>query len=185
MNVFKIGDLVIDPAHREVTCQGKILDLRTQEFEVLLDLLTLARHEGGTAGLQRAPVELSQVLYGIVEKFSIQARRLNVNLNINLNPLPVYIGDDDRLAQVFTNLVDNELKFTPGGGTVSISAEAREGSMLVKIADTGSRIALEDQKRIFERFYQADKSRRGSEKRGIGLGLPIARQIVLAYHGEI
>jgi signal transduction histidine kinase len=152
---------------------------------LVMDLLTLARLEGGTAGLQRAPVELSQVLGGIVEKFSIQARRSNVNLNINLNPLPVCMGDGDRLAQVFTNLVDNALKFTPGGGTVSVSAEGGEESVLVKIADTGNGIALEDQNRIFGRFYQVDKSRQGSEKRGVGLGLPIAKQIVLAHHGEI
>jgi signal transduction histidine kinase len=94
-------------------------------------------------------------------------------------------GDGDRLAQVFTNLVDNALKFTPPGGQVMVRAFAKDGWAQVEVCDSGKGIAIEDRERIFERFYQTDKSRRKGTDRGSGLGLPIARQIVLAHGGKI
>jgi len=86
---------------------------------------------------------------------------------------------------VFTNLVDNALKFTPPQGRVTIQAGRVDGAAQVEITDTGRGIASEDQGRIFERFYQMDKSRRGGSERGVGLGLPIAREIVQAHGGKI
>jgi signal transduction histidine kinase len=100
-------------------------------------------------------------------------------------PLPVISGDGDRLAQVFTNLVDNALKFTPDGGKITISTVYDAGKVIIKVSDTGVGISPEDQQRIFERFFQVDKSRSGGIGRGVGLGLAISRQIVLAHHGEI
>ncbi len=152
---------------------------------LVMDLLTLARLEGGTADLHHEPVNMDALLNRVVEKFLPQAKQAQLNLQVNLSPAPLIIGDGDRLAQVFTNLVDNAIKFTPPGGTVTISNSASYGTIIVKVSDTGTGIPLEDQQRIFERFYQADKSRRGGSGRGIGLGLPIARQIVLAHGGDI
>jgi signal transduction histidine kinase len=91
----------------------------------------------------------------------------------------------DRLAQVFTNLVDNALKFTPPDGQVGISAEVKENGILVVVWDTGKGIPEAERERVFERFYQLEKSRRGGSERGLGLGLPIARQIVQAHGGRI
>jgi two-component system sensor histidine kinase ResE len=148
-------------------------------------LLALARLEGGTADLHHEPINIEALLHRVVEKFIPQAQQAQLNLQVNLAPTPMIIGDGDRLAQVFTNLVDNAIKFTPPGGNVTINSSASDGILIVKISDTGSGIPLEDQQRIFERFYQADKSRRGGSGRGIGLGLPIARQIVLSHGGDI
>ncbi|MDR3572950.1 MAG: HAMP domain-containing sensor histidine kinase [Anaerolineaceae bacterium] len=152
---------------------------------LVMDLLTLARLEGGTADLHHEPVNMEALLRRVVEKFVPQAQQAQLNLQINLSPMPLIVGDGDRLAQVFTNLVDNAIKFTPPGGLVTINSSASDGSLTVKVADTGSGIPSEDQQRIFERFYQADKSRRGGSGRGIGLGLPIARQIILSHGGDI
>ena len=152
---------------------------------LVMDLLALARLEGGTADLHHEPINIEALLHKVVEKFIPQAQQAQLNLQVNLAPTPMIIGDGDRLAQVFTNLVDNAIKFTPPGGNVTINSSASDGILIVKISDTGTGIPLEDQQRIFERFYQADKSRRGGSGRGIGLGLPIARQIVLSHGGDI
>jgi signal transduction histidine kinase len=152
---------------------------------LVLDLLTLARLESGTADLQNAPVDLSALLRAAVVKFSPQAQQAQVNLTCEFPELPTMTGDGDRLSQVFTNLVDNALKFTPPGGKVQVKAFARDGWAQIEVSDSGKGIPPEDRERIFERFFQMDKSRRKGADRGAGLGLPIARQIVLAHGGKI
>ena len=120
-----------------------------------------------------------------MRKFEPQARQAQVTLAEQVQPLPSIRGDADRLAQVFSNLVDNALKFTPAGGRVTLAAAQAGDQIEVKVSDTGAGICLEDQAHIFERFYQADKSRRGGAGRGVGLGLAIARQVVEAQGGSI
>jgi len=99
--------------------------------------------------------------------------------------LPDLIGDGDRLSQVFTNLVDNALKFTPRSGLISLRAWVENTEMLISVMDTGTGIPEQAQAHIFERFYQADPARRGGEKHGAGLGLAIAHEIVQAHGGRI
>jgi signal transduction histidine kinase len=116
-------------------------------------------------------------------------------LRLDLETLPPLSGDNDWLAQVFTNLIDNALKHTPQGGRVTVAAKevrdqpAHKGEKAtpgieVSVADTGSGIPPEDLSRIFERFYQVDKSRHRKDK-GAGLGLAIAKEIVQAHGGQI
>jgi len=151
-----------------------------------LDLLDLARFEAGTADLKMSVVEVGALLRGIVEKFTPQAQKAGVNLQVNApNDLPSLTGDGDRLAQVFTNLVDNALKFTPVNGQVTLSAETVGGEMEFSVTDTGVGVASEALPRLFDRFYQADASRAGGGKHGAGLGLSIAREIVQAHGGRI
>ena len=152
---------------------------------LVMDLLALARLEAGTADLQRTPVDLNALLKSIADKFSIQAHQVQINLCTELIQLPPIIGDGDRLAQVFINLVDNALKFSTTGGTVTIRMAAVDEAVWVKVIDNGVGIAAEDLPRIFERFYQADKSRQGGAGRGVGLGLAIAVQIITAHGGRI
>jgi two-component system phosphate regulon sensor histidine kinase PhoR len=95
------------------------------------------------------------------------------------------LGDGDRLAQVFTNLIDNALKFTPAGGRVTIALGSVDGGVQVSVRDTGPGIEADQLERVFERFYQVDRSRRGGTGRGVGLGLAIAHQIVIAHAGKI
>ncbi len=152
---------------------------------LVLDLLALARLEAGTADLERAPVDLPVLLNNIADRFKLQSEQCQVKLELGLAPATTVIGDGDRLAQVFTNLVDNALKYTPPGGQVWISTSVVDGNAVVRVQDTGIGVAAEDQKRIFERFYQVDKSRPGGSRRGVGLGLAIASQIVHAHGGKI
>lgn len=153
---------------------------------LVLELLDLARLDAGTADLQMTPLDLMAILDATVEKFSLAAQNQGVSLKVAVpSNLPILIGDGDRLAQVFTNLVDNALKFTPRGGSVTMQASAAGREIQVSVSDTGSGIPPEALPRIFERFYQADRSRRGGERHGAGLGLAIAREIVQAHGGRI
>jgi two-component system OmpR family sensor kinase len=161
-----------------------ILNESDRMYRLVTDLLALARLDAGTANLVKEPVDLREVLEGVVVKFEPAARRGQVSLESQVSPLPVFMGDGDRLAQVFSNLVDNAIKFTPNGRVI-VSARQDGRQVEIRVSDTGIGIAAEDQKRIFERFYQTDKSRRGGTGRGVGLGLAIARQVVQAEGGTI
>ncbi len=149
------------------------------------DLLDLARLEGGTMTLERAPVDLNALLELVLDKFTPQAALAQVTLHPKITQLPLVIGDSDRLAQVFTNLMDNAIKFTPAGGAVTLQADPIGDQVRIAVKDTGPGIPENKLSRIFERFYQLDQSRRGGQGRGVGLGLPIALEIVQAHSGKI
>lgn len=151
-----------------------------------LNLLDLARLEAGTADLKMSTVEVGALLRGIVEKFTHQAQKAGVRLLVDVpDDLPTLYADGDRLAQVFTNLVDNALKFTPADGRVTLSARIAGAEMELSVTDTGSGIPSEALPRLFDRFYQADVSRAGGDGHGAGLGLAIVQEIVQAHGGKI
>jgi signal transduction histidine kinase len=144
---------------------------------MVLDLLDLARLDAGTAELKMSPLNMPALLNAITEKFSPMATKAGVTISV-IAPadLPVLFADGDRLAQVFTNLVDNALKFTPAGGTIKLQADMVGGEMQVSVSDTGRGIPASALPHVFDRFYQADISRsRG--KHGAGLGLAIVLEM--------
>ncbi len=163
------------------------------------ELLDLSRIETGQLVMQRVPVRIGDVLRSCVEKQSLRAQGANISLAVDAaNDLPAMQGDGDRLAQVFANLIDNALKHTPAGGKVSVAARSMTGSSVarkgkpwpgaieISVMDSGPGIPPEDLSRIFERFYQVDKSRARSASGGsLGLGLAIAKEIVAAHGGSI
>jgi signal transduction histidine kinase len=145
-------------------------------------------------------VQIDQVLRSIIEKMMPRASQSSIALTTEIpDGLPTITGDGDRLAQVFGNLVDNALKHTPAGGKVTVMARLLSGSSVMKkgkswpggleisVADTGAGIPQEDLSRIFERFYQVDKSRARARSGGssLGLGLSIVKEIVIAHGGSI
>jgi len=156
------------------------------------ELLDLSRLEAGTVPLAREPVNLADLLRLCVEKFTARAKEAQVLLTLDAPaPPPPVLGDADRLEQVFTNLLDNALKYTPAGGTVTVvvmpRAEAthqrKRGNtdqVIVTVADTGPGIAPEHLPHIFQRFYRAD-----GQAPGTGLGLSIAQEIVQAHGGRV
>jgi signal transduction histidine kinase len=152
---------------------------------MVLDLLDLARLDSGTANLKSGPVDLASLLANMQEKFALQAREAGVEIRVDADDLPVIAGDGDRLAQVFTNLVDNAIQHSRAGGTVALSAHVEQEFLVVEVSDTGSGIPSEVLPHIFERFYRGDPSRTAGYDHGAGLGLAIAREIVLAHHGTI
>jgi len=162
-----------------------IFDESGRMHRMVLDLLDLARLDAGTLDLQSTPVDLAALLNSIAEKFAPQARFGNVDIRVEASALPAITGDGDRLAQVFTNLVDNALKFTPVGGTVILRLASTGSAAQVEVADGGTGISPETLPHIFDRFYQADPSRPGGRKHGAGLGLTIVKEIVEAHGGKI
>ncbi len=162
-----------------------IYDESGRMHRMVLDLLDLARLDAGTLDLQHSTVDISALLNNIAEKLAPQSRSANIEIRVETTDLPMMIGDGDRLAQVFTNLVDNALKFTPAGGTVTLHAAQSGSSIQVEVADSGEGISPEALPNIFNRFYQADLSRSGGRKHGAGLGLAIVKEILEAHGGKI
>ena len=162
-----------------------IYEEASRMYRLVVDLLDLAHLDAGTAELQRAPVDLKVLLKEIIRTLTPQANQGQVHLSLDIGDLPSIIGDGDRLAQVFTNLVDNAIHHTPPGGEVRIQAGVNAANVEISVEDSGTGIPPEDLPRIFERFYQVDKSRPGGGVRGVGLGLAIAKEIVESHGGSI
>jgi signal transduction histidine kinase len=151
-----------------------------------LDLLELARLDAGTAEFKKAPVDMLALLRSVCDKFQPMALRSDVELHLAApQSLPALMGDGDRLSQVFSNMVDNALKFTPTGGSVRIRAMQEAGELQVAVNDTGAGIPAAALPHIFDRFYQADAARSGGDHHGAGLGLAIAHEVVAAHGGRI
>jgi signal transduction histidine kinase len=148
-------------------------------------LLDLARLDAGQAALHRLPTDLAAVLRSIADKFSLRAAEKQITLRAEIDALPTVIADADRLAQVFSNLLDNAITHTPAGGRVTVAARANTGSggVAVTVTDSGGGIPVDDLPRIFERFYRVDKSRAAGK--GYGLGLAISKEIIQAHKGTI
>jgi signal transduction histidine kinase len=149
------------------------------------DLHDLALADAGQLRLERAPVDIGELAQIAASQFGPSAEAAGVRLDLAADPGSLLVvGDSDRLAQVLRNLLSNALRHTPAGGRVMLRV-ARAGEKLeVQVADTGSGISPEDLPHVFDRFYRGDKggSRRGG---GAGLGLAIARQLVVAHGGQI
>jgi signal transduction histidine kinase len=155
---------------------------------LVADLLLLARVDAGV-DLEKEPVELDTLLLEIYR----QARLISDGVDVKLGheDQAVVLGDADRLRQLFLNLVDNALKYTPPGGQVTLSLYREEAWVLVVVADNGIGIPAEDLEPgpngislIFERFYRADPARSRAQG-GSGLGLSIAHWITQAHGGAI
>jgi signal transduction histidine kinase len=162
-----------------------ILAESARMHRMVLDLLDLARLDSGIADMKMAPVDMLVLLNGIGTKFAPLAQKAGVTISVQAVDLPLLEGDGDRLAQVFTNLVDNALKFTPAGGQVTLAARQVGNALEIEVRDTGVGIAPEALPHVFDRFYQAEASRARKERQGAGLGLAIAQEIVGAHSGKI
>jgi signal transduction histidine kinase len=163
-----------------------IHDEAARMHRMVESLLDLARIEAGQLDFQAHAVALSDLLQGIGDSLSVRAREKGLLLELDVPPgLPRIAGDGDRLAQVFTNLLDNAIKHTPAGGQITLQAETTSNGVTVTVQDTGVGVPPDDLPRIFERFYQVDKSRQSDRRSGMGLGLAITKQIVEAHGGVI
>ena len=147
------------------------------------DLLELSRMESGQFTIEAEPLSLAPLVHTVSKQFSEVADSRQVNIVADLDEsLPLVMADGEKLAQVFVNLVENSLKFTPANGNISIGARAEDGHVQVELRDTGIGVAPQHLPHLFERFYKVDRSRRDS---GTGLGLAIVKQLVEAHGGRI
>jgi two-component system phosphate regulon sensor histidine kinase PhoR len=169
----EVGPRFLNRIHTEV-------DSLAQMAQELLDL---SKIESGQVELVLQKVNSLAVLKSAAERLRVQAERAGVNILFDEMATPPNVrADAARLEQVLVNLIHNAVKFTPRGGSVTLSARA-EGNMVVfMVRDTGVGIPIDELPRIFERFYRVDKSRTSG---GTGLGLSIAKHIVEAHGGQI
>jgi signal transduction histidine kinase len=148
-------------------------------------LLDLARLDSGQTEFTFQRVELNALLSAVVERLSVKAREAGVTVQLEVPDFPALVGDGDRLAQVFTNLLDNAVKHSPRGGDIRVWGEVADGWVSVYIDDHGEGIPAPDLERIFERFYMVNKARPGGVDRGTGLGLAISQEIIRMHHGRL
>ena len=147
------------------------------------DLLELSRMESGQFMIVAEPLVLANLVHAVKQQFSETALSQEVDVITEVaEDLPKVMADGEKLTQVFVNLVENALKFTPAKGTISIRAQAENEYVQVQLRDTGVGVAPQHVPHLFERFYKVNRSRRDS---GTGLGLSIVKQLVEAHGGQI
>ncbi|MFZ0285725.1 MAG: ATP-binding protein, partial [Terriglobales bacterium] len=148
------------------------------------DLLTLARVESGEQRFDVQPVVPGELLHEAVESFEKLARSHGVELRVEDSAAGAVSADREAIHQVFSNLIDNALKYAASGGELVLGARPVERGVEFYVRDFGVGIPSEHLPRLFERFYRVDKAR-SRESGGTGLGLAIAKHIVLAHEGAI
>lgn len=151
-------------------------------------LLLLATTDSGALERDESPVRLDRVVASCVEMFQAAAEVKRIALSGDHLSFAVISGSEGHVRQVINNLIDNAIKFTPEGGvvTVELGVDREAGQAILEVRDNGRGIPADDLPRVFDRFYQGDRSRgRADVRRGVGLGLAICQSIVQAYQGTI
>jgi signal transduction histidine kinase len=144
-------------------------------------LLEVAKLQAGGPELARERVEATSLVSSAVAALEVQAQEAGVKLDVATDGLPAVRGDPDRLAQLFTNLIDNAVKHSPRGASVTVRGAREDGHAVVHVRDSGSGLPGGAQTRLFRRFYRGENAQRD----GAGLGLAIAQAIAVAHGGAI
>lgn len=151
-------------------------------LSILNVLMDVTEAEAGMMRLSRESVDLCRLLREVADLYQYVAEEKQIAIETEL-PVPcVAWVDSNRLRQVFANLLDNAIKYTPRGGKVTITARREEDTAIVQFHDTGMGIPPEEQDKIWTRLYRGDKSR---SERGLGLGLSLVRAVIAAHQGDI
>ncbi|MEY4796595.1 MAG: hypothetical protein RJA50_79 [Actinomycetota bacterium] len=167
--VWRLAERIVTESHRMSRIVDDLLDLSRVEF-------------GGTE--EWTDIDLATVLVEVVSTNQYAAKRQGLGLSLTGSAELLVRGDRSQLISVFSNLVDNAIKYSEIGGIVNVSSTIKGEEIMVSVTDHGIGIAERDQKRIFERFYRVDKARSRATG-GTGLGLSIVRHIVLEHGGAI
>ncbi len=149
------------------------------------DLRLLSLSDTGELQLERRSASIENLLASCVDTFSEPASEKDISLIYRLDRFPPEVHlDPDRIKQVLDNLISNAIRYTPGGGAITLSAIGHQQSVEISVANTGQGISAEDLPHVFDRFYRGDRSRQ-REEGGSGLGLAIAKSLVQAHGGDI
>jgi two-component system phosphate regulon sensor histidine kinase PhoR len=183
---------------------GQIADELESMTHLVDELRELSQIESGRMVMSMRPIAIDTLIERAVTRLRPQAERRGLSLTVRAQPdLPPALIDDERIGQVLLNLLNNALKFTPAGGTITVSAEpvtqaepgkerriselhqsGLEQALLVAVQDTGMGIPASETERVFERFYKVDRARTRNSG-GTGLGLAIAKHLIEAHGGRI
>lgn len=148
----------------------------------LKDLTDATRSAIGMLELQCAPLWLSQVAREVLEEFQPQFSKAGLTPSLHIERDAKVDGDRRRLVQVFTNLISNAIKFTPPGGHIAVEITVVGDRVVASVEDTGRGIPIDQQARVFDRLYQASREDRN---KGLGIGLNLVKDLVVAHHGDI
>ena len=153
------------------------------------DMLNISRIESGRIMITLQSVDLIKLTQEVVDDVLPRAKEMGITVNIRKPaPLSPALADPDKIKEVLFNLIGNSLKFTPKGGTITVSFALKNGYIETKVADNGSGIAPEDMGKLFQKFGLVEGSyitNQTSTSMGTGLGLFICRSIIEMHHGEI
>ncbi|MGE5586356.1 MAG: two-component system histidine kinase PnpS [Bacillota bacterium] len=182
-------DTLLDGAMEDRETLRRFLGIISHETDrltqIISDLLELSRLESKGTGMRKNPVSLRAVVDAALGIVHDKAQQRDIDITVDIDPaFPPVAADEALLVQVFVNLLDNAVKYTPEGGHVRVNACRVEGATRVDVSDTGIGIGPEHLPRVFERFYRIDKAR-SRQLGGTGLGLSIVKHIVERHGGQV
>ena len=178
------GALGSDPA-QAARFVGIIHNHSERLASLIGDLLTLSQLEAGNLSLEMRGVTLTDAASHVTSLLEEKAKKSHITIDsTGLANAPMVLADPGRLEQVLVNLLDNAIKYTPAGGSVTLNADADGDQVKIMVKDTGIGIPARDLPRIFERFYRVDTARSRDEG-GTGLGLAIVKHIVQLHGGTV
>jgi two-component system OmpR family sensor kinase len=147
------------------------------------ELFELAKLDSCDSVVFSEPFSMGELVQDVAQSFQLRAEQKSIRLDVNINPrVPLVYGDIGMMQRVLENLLENGLRHTPSGGRVGINVDLDSTNVVVRVADNGCGIPPQDVPRIFERFYQQDKT--ASDSNSAGLGLAIVKRI-LELHGSV
>jgi signal transduction histidine kinase len=151
--------------------------------KLVSELFELAKLDSPDVQVRFEPFSLDELIQDILQKLQLTVEKKKITLQMNVEEkLPLVFADIGLCERVLENLIDNAVRYTPGDGTISVSATLEQERIKVQVSDTGSGIPAEDIAHLFDRFHRRDRSRQNSNS-GSGLGLAIAKRI-LELHGS-
>jgi heavy metal sensor kinase len=172
-----------DPAEYQRAIESA-LDEIDRMATLVEGLLYLARTDAGVAKMDKESIALEELIEEVCSRLSALAKDRAVQLTAEeLQPITLQ-GDRTRLRQLLTNIVQNGIKYTPAGGSVTIRLRTEADQAMIEVSDTGIGFSQDDEERVFQRFYRAGDAR-STDGGGAGLGLSIAQAIAEGHGGEI
>jgi signal transduction histidine kinase len=187
------AEVALQPGAEPEAAREALADC-VEESERVLDMLKtltdITEAEAGMMKLQREPVDLRQLALEVIELYEYVAEEKRITVTISPLPLPgagsappvMASVDRTRMRQVFANLLDNAIKYSPEGGAVTIAVREEAGEAVTVFRDTGIGIPAQEQDKIWTRLYRGDKSR---SQRGLGLGLSLVKAVVETHGGKV
>ena len=169
-----------DPVAREAL--SDCVEESDRVLTILTAVMGIAEARSGVIKLHLQKTSIADLLRNAVELYELVAEEKRIKVTTNFASPAEALVDPVRMRQVFANLLDNAIKYTPEGGSVDLSCNEANGRVIIRVRDTGIGIPAEEQPRIWERLYRGDKSR---SQRGLGLGLSLVKAFVEAHNGHV
>jgi signal transduction histidine kinase len=167
---------------RERDALAEVIEESDRVLRMLTTLTDIIEAEAGAMRLDKQVEDLGTIAREAVELYEFVAKEAGVSVVTHIGANATILADRRRLSQVAANLIDNAIKYTPTGGRVEVSVFSGPDRATLRVSDTGIGIAREDQSRVWDRLFRADRSR---GERGLGLGLSLVKAVVEAHGGEV